>query len=207
MLAFVCSPEGGEDRGYWRKASSFILFHVFSSFQALLAPVRSGTPTDGAEGRLSILFPIGVIDENRTRICGFCYSSPGDRLYASQVRSEALDCIISIPPPISWLTKSRTVGGGVLRSQLAPKSPFMDCGDPSCHDKQEMFRMATEAVSSTTHILGFTGREGREATRCIHEEGERVYRPRRKGQSPRVPSHARTAGTPFLDSCFREPSN
>ncbi|KAK8816434.1 hypothetical protein WA556_001379, partial [Blastocystis sp. ATCC 50177/Nand II] len=31
--------------------------------------------------------------------------------------------------------------------QNAPKSPFMDCGDPSCHDKQEMFRMATEAVS------------------------------------------------------------
>lgn len=24
----------------------------------------------------------------------------------------------------------------------------MDCGDPACHDKQEMFRMATEAISS-----------------------------------------------------------
>lgn len=32
--------------------------------------------------------------------------------------------------------------------EIAPQSPFMDCGDPACHDKQEMFRMATEAVSS-----------------------------------------------------------
>ena len=101
MLAFVCSPEGGEDRGYWRKPSSFILFHVFSSFQALLAPVQSGTPSDGAERRLSILFPFGIIDEDRTLLFGFCYSSSGDRLYVSQLRSEASDCIISIPRPIS----------------------------------------------------------------------------------------------------------
>ena len=51
----------------------------------------------------------------------------------------------------------------------------MDCGDPSCHDKQEMFRMATEAVSSTTHKLGFTGRKGREATRCIHTKKENEF--------------------------------
>ena len=44
--------------------------------------------------------------------------------------------------------KSSNVVHAVTHNGIAPKSPFMDCGDPSCYDKQEMFKMATEAVSS-----------------------------------------------------------
>lgn len=29
----------------------------------------------------------------------------------------------------------------------------MDCGDPACHDKQEMYKLATETMKSNFSVL------------------------------------------------------
>lgn len=80
------------------------------------------------------------------------------------------------------------------------KNPSGDCQDPACHDNQEMFRLATQAVQRWLFMDSLTYRKGSETTCCIHSKGKWIYCEGQKWKDSRVSSESRIIRSSFVDT-------